>query len=117
MMERLKTGNGVTSLLWLFPLVIVAMGCDGGLSITLDPGNGNSNCIQQDVIEEQCFLEEVVAEECYEDAYFVEVCDEIFPGVFDCYDELVVETVCEDVVIDVVEVCEDVVVDSILICA
>ena len=68
---------------------------------------------QQDEIELQCHFEDVIAEECFDE--LIEVCDDVF-GVLICSGEFVIETTCQDVVIDVIEVGVEVVVGTIEIC-
>ena len=69
----------------------LAGGCDGSLSLVLAPPE---RCFQQDVIETGCTTQETV----------VTYCDDPF-GLF-CYDELIIEEICGDVIVDSFLVCE-----------
>lgn len=114
MMYRSTTVGPALQYVVLVSFALLVGGCDGGLSVTLVSGAGGGvTCVLQDEIELQCHFDDVIAEECFDQEVLVEECD--FFGIF-CTQEIVIETVCEDVVVDVIEVCEEVVVGTIEIC-
>lgn len=95
-------------------LAFTAGGCGGEFSLILGPDE-NDACLEQDVFDERCHTEEVIEQQCYDQETIIETCDEVF-GILVCTEETIIETVCEDIVVDVVEVCETVVVDTIVVC-
>lgn len=66
----------------------LAVGCDGTFSVILSPPD---QCFQQDLVETDCFTRETVQT----------FCDD-----FGCYDEVVIEEICDDVVVDSFLVCD-----------
>ncbi len=80
-------------------------GCPGAVSAVLDVLDEGGLTIIIDRPTE-CFQEDVIATDCFTQETLVTVCEEDFFGFVDCYDELVIELVCEDVVVDSFLVCE-----------
>jgi len=72
----------------------VATGCGSEFSVSLRPQP--TDCFRQDVIDTGCFTRESV----------VTFCEEDFFGFLQCIDDVVVDVVCEDVVVDSFLVCE-----------
>jgi len=77
--------------LCLAAAVLAMVGCDGSLSLVLAPPE---QCFQQDVVQTGCTTQETI----------VTYCDDPF-GLF-CYDELIIEEICGDVIVDSFLVCE-----------
>ncbi len=88
----------------LLALSVTGAGCGATFSVAVDnAGDGfllvverPEECFQQDLIEEDCFAEETVVTYCEEDIF----------GFLDCFDEVIFEIFCEDVIVDSFLVCE-----------
>lgn len=75
-------------------LISAVAGCGSGFSIVIRPQP--EDCYRQDVIETGCYPLETV----------VTFCEEDFWGILHCYDDVVMDVVCEDVVVDSYLICD-----------
>ena len=76
-------------------------GCDGVLSDII--GDGITIVIERPT---ECFEEQLIGTECFTQETLVTVCEEDIFGSLDCFDELIIEVVCEDVIIETFLICE-----------
>lgn len=79
-------------------------GCDGALSAIIEViGDGVTIVIDRPT---ECFQEGLVETDCFTQETLVTVCEEDFFGFEECFDELVFEVVCEEVLVDTFLICE-----------
>ena len=86
-----------------FVLTLGPSGC-GGLSILLDTLEDGVTIVVER--PEECFLEDIVDTDCFPQETLVTICEEDFFGFVECFDELIIELVCEDVIIDTFLTCD-----------
>lgn len=75
-------------------LAFLIGGCGGGISIVIRPQPS------------ECFRENVVGADCFTRQSFVSVCEEDVFGFVTCYDDVVIDVVCDQVVVDSYLVCD-----------
>ena len=103
-MKRWNSGSIRVLGVLLLPLLgIGASGCGDGFSILI---NGLGAALPVVDRPEQCFREDLVVTDCFSQETLVTICEEDFFGFLDCFDELIIEVVCEDVVLDSFLVCD-----------
>ncbi|MGB2987897.1 MAG: hypothetical protein WBE26_18670 [Phycisphaerae bacterium] len=76
------------------PLLILLAGCGSGISIVIRPQP--SECFRQDVVDVGCRTRQSV----------VSVCEEDFFGFVYCYDDYVIDVVCDEIVVDSYLICD-----------
>ena len=75
-------------------LLTLITGCGGGISIVIRPQP--SECFRQDVVDVGCRTRQSV----------VSVCEEDFFGFVYCYDDYVIDVVCDEIVVDSYLICD-----------
>jgi len=75
-------------------ILILIGGCGSGISIVVRPQP--SECFRQDVVDVDCYTRRSV----------VSVCEEDFFGFVYCYDDLVIDVVCDEIVVDSYLICD-----------
>ncbi len=75
-------------------ILILTAGCGSGISLVIRPQP--SECFQQDVVDVGCRTRQTI----------VSVCEEDFFGFVDCYDDVVIDVLCEEIVVDSFLICE-----------
>lgn len=87
-------GFKVRSIVAVFTvLLILIAGCGSGISIVVRPQP--SECFRQDVVDVGCRTRQSV----------VSVCEEDFFGDLYCYDDVVVDVLCDEIVVDSYLIC------------
>ena len=77
------------------PVVLMLIaGCGSGISIVIRPQP--SECFRQDVVDVDCYTRRSV----------VSVCQEDFSGFVYCYDDYVIDVVCDEIVVDSYLICD-----------
>ncbi len=107
MSQPTQRASRLSSALCLVLLAPWVSGCPVAVSDVLDvidvlDGGGVTIIIDRPT---ECYQEDVIATDCFTQQTLVTYCEEDFFGFVDCYDEVVLELVCEDVVVDSFLVC------------
>ena len=78
----------------LMVVLVLIAGCGSGISIVIRPQP--SECFRQNVVDVGCRTRQTI----------VSVCEEDFFGFVYCYDDVVIDVICDEIVVDSYLICD-----------